>query len=116
PADPANPAGNPLDNRVDAVFRQSSIDPIDPAVLGAGVPYQDWVNDLDDSQLPDIPKVVVAVWDTGLGSSQNFSGTQSGVPNDLFIKGERLVRPTNIIGRNAGNIYTALVQPDGNLT
>jgi hypothetical protein len=115
PLDPANPAANPLDNRVDAVFRKSSIDPIDPAVFGAGVPYADWVRDLDDSEMPAIPKVVVAISDTGLGAGENFSGTQSGLANDYHIKGERMLRPTSIIGIASGNANTAVVQPDGNL-
>ena len=116
PVDPSNPASNPLDNRVDAVFRKSSIDPIDNAVLGAGVPYNDWTRDLDDSQLPDIPKVVVAISDTGLGSGQIFSGAQAGQANDLHIKGERMVRPTSVIGIASGNANTAVVRPDGDLS
>jgi len=115
-ADPSSVAASPLDNRVDVVFRKTPISPINPALLGADVPYDDWIREPDDSELPRIPKVVVAVTDSGLGAGENFSGTQSTVLNDYHIKGERMVRPTNIIGIASGNANTAVVRADGDLS
>jgi hypothetical protein len=117
PADPAGPGANPLDNRVDVVFRASPIQPIDPTVFAEAVPYHDWIRELDDDQLPEIPKVVVAVTDSGLGAGENFSGVQQRkLLNNYHIRGDRIVRPTNIIGIAPGNANTAVVRADGDLT
>jgi len=103
--------------RVEAVFRKTPITPINNALLGSAVPYRQWLApEFEEGEGPGIPKVVVAITDTGFGrAGDNFSGEQLKQPNDLFIKGERWVKPTNILGVAAGNPNIAPVSADGDL-
>lgn len=106
--------------RVEVIFRRTAIEPIDPALVGAACPYLDWrAPEFDGTAPATPPKVVVAVTDTGLGggaAADNHSGEAGRLPNALLIKGERLLRPTDTSGANAGNPTLQAVFPDGNLT
>jgi hypothetical protein len=103
--------------RVEVILRRNAIEPIDPAQLGAAAPYVRWIGpDFSDAAPPRIPSVVVAVTDSGLGNGNNFTGEQLTQPNRLFITGERLIRPTDVSGANAGNPRIHTVFRDGDLT
>jgi hypothetical protein len=103
--------------RVEAVFRKSPVTPIDATLLGAAVPYREWLApELGEGETPGVPNVVVAITDTGFGrAGDNFSGEQLTQPNDLMIKGERWVKPTSVRGLAAGNANAAPVSADGDL-
>jgi len=105
--------------RVEVIFRRTPVTPIDPTQVGAAVPYLDWkAPEFDGAPPAEPPKVVVAITDTGFGRSSaadNFSGEPGRLPNDLLIKGERLLRPTDTSGANAGNPALQTVFVDGNL-
>ncbi|HZR10033.1 MAG TPA: peptidoglycan-binding protein [Myxococcales bacterium] len=105
--------------RVEVIFRRTAILPIDPALVGAACPYLDWRAPEFDGTAPAAPpKVVVAITDTGLGgglAADNHSGEAGRLPNALLIKGERLLRPTDTSGANAGNPTLKTVFADGNL-
>jgi len=105
--------------RVEVIFRRTPVTPIDAAQVGAAVPFLQWTApEFDGAPPAQPPKVVVAITDTGFGRSlaaDNFSGEQGKLPNDLLIKGERLLRPTDTSGANAGNPTLQTVFADGNL-
>jgi peptidoglycan hydrolase-like protein with peptidoglycan-binding domain len=105
--------------RVEVIFRRTPVTPIDPNQVGAAVPFLQWTApEFDGAPPAEPPKVVVAITDTGFGRSSpgdNFSGEQGKLPNDLLIKGERLLRPTDTSGANAGNPTLQTVSVDGNL-
>jgi len=117
----ADEVESPQNRRVEAVFRSNPIEPIDPTRLGAACPYLAWLGpDVAPGATVQLPKVVVAVGDSGLGlgtAADNYSGPeQLTQPNRVLIKGERLIRPTDVTGAKSGNPKQHTVFQDGNLT
>lgn len=116
----ADEVASPANRRVEMLLRRNPILPIDPARRGAAVPYLDWrAPEFDGGAPAEPPLVVVAAVDTGLGTGagDNFRlNEQIAQPNHLFIRGDRLTKPTNTSGASAANPNLAIVTQDGDLT
>lgn len=104
--------------RVEIVLRREPIEPVDPATQrGPTVPYPDWLQPEmpEGSEGGELPNVVVAVADTGLGNNNDFSGEALEQRNDLQLIGKRLIRPTDVSGAAPGNPAAHTVAVDGDL-
>ena len=126
---PAMPLGDNRESlqnrRVEVIFRTDPVQPVNNALLGAAVPYLDWLApEVDVSAPANTPTVVVAMTDSGIGrgAADNWGGDRLREVNDLQIRGERWVRPTrttgaigNGAGTAVGNAAPAVVNPDGDL-
>jgi peptidoglycan hydrolase-like protein with peptidoglycan-binding domain len=112
--------------RVEVIFRTNPVNPVDNTLVGAAVPYPDWLApEVDVDPGAASSSVVVALTDSGLGrgAADNWSGDLSHQMNPLQIRGERMVRPTSTGGAGAAagaavavsNLTPAVVNADGNL-
>lgn len=136
PLIPSDP-NNAQNRRITFVLRVTPPVPIDTTQRGAAAPYPAWIAPEPDApaQGGDNPPVAVGCWDSGFGNGDDFSGDNRDMPNRLFIRGRRIVRPTligdsgvtthrvfrdgdlsgTIVGKNATNFLFIQLSPAQNL-
>jgi hypothetical protein len=135
PYPPGVEASEP-NRRVEIVFRRTAPVPIVRGLLGAAVPYAEWrAPEAPEGTPATPPNVVVAHGDSGFGVGNGvlpapaagppppagppeplYTGDQATQPNRFLIKGERMVRPTNVTLNAALSVGQETVRPDGDLS
>ncbi len=93
---------NPQNRRVILVLRRKPVEPLDPDLVGAAVPFPDWLTPESAEDAPP-PDFVIGCGDTGFGLNDDLRGDHAAEPNRLFVKGRRLVRPTDVNSTAAVN-------------
>ncbi len=106
--------------RVEVLFRREPVEPIDPLnQVGPLCLYTDWQQpELSDDREAELPNVVIACGDSGLGlgAADDYSGSAQSNPNRLMIKGERLIRPTDVSNAASGTPNAHNVAATGDLS